>query len=480
MPNAKSTAGAAVATFLCVTLLSVYLWAGARPRYGGTVRLILQHRVSSLVPTDESDASTGQAGIGSLIFETLTQIDMQGHVRGWLATSWQAEAGGRVWQFQLRSANFHSGTPLSAATVAASLRAAGPDWKVSVNGRQTVTIETPVPSPHLPELLALQRFAIVRKMGDGTVEGTGPFKIGEWRPGEHALLTANDDYWGGRAYADAIDIHMGVSLREHLLERRLGPDHAAELGIDQVRTLEQSNQNLLLSRPADLLAVVFLQRSASAAPGKKQIDARIREAISLAVSRSAISNVLLQRKSVPARGLLPQWLTGYEFLLPGDTNLENARKLHAESGSNAPVTLAYDFADPVAKMVAERIAVDAREAGITVQPVADPHTNTPSERKTLNADAVLLRLPLQSLDPSAALAGLEQGLELGPEIHAAILSANRPEDLLDAERKAVEDHRVIPVVHVAQALWLNSNVHNWQMLPTGAWKLDQLWVEGTK
>src|SRR5581483_8701229 len=104
---------------------------------------------------------------------------------------------------------------------------------------------------------------------------------------------------------------MGVSLREHLLERRLGPDHAADLGIDQVRTLEQSNQNVLLSRPADLIAIVFLQRNSSAS-GKKQVDPRIREAISLAVSRSAISNVLLQRKSVPARGLLPQWLTGYE------------------------------------------------------------------------------------------------------------------------------------------------------------------------
>ena len=198
------------------------------------------------------------------------------------------------------------------------------------------------------------------------------------------------------------------------------------------------------------------------------------------MSRSAISNVLLQRKSAPARGLLPQWLTGYEFLLPAETNVENARKLRAEAGSNAPLTLAYDFADPAAKMVAERIAVDAREAGIIIQPLADPHTSTPSERKTLNADAVLLRLPLQSLDPTAALAGLEQGLELSPEIHAAILSANRPEELLEVERKAVEDHRIIPVVHVSQAMWLNSNVHNWQILPNGAWKLDQLWVEGTR
>ncbi len=476
-----------MATVLCaVVVMGSLAWAGSRPRYGGTVRVLLQHKVASLGPMDESAFPADHDRLSSLIFETLTQMDTQGHVRPCLANSWQAEAGGRVWQFQLRTANFHSGAPLASATVAASLKAASPEWKVSTNGKQTVVIETPVPAPHLPELLALLRYAIVKKMSDGTVEGTGPFKLSQWQPGERALFTANDDYWGGRAYPDAIDVHMGISLREHLLERHLGPDHAAELSIDQVRTLEQGNQNLLVSRPADLLAVVFLQRSflqqnqPATASSRKPVDPRIREAISMAMSRSAISNVLLQKKSVPARGLLPQWLTGYEFLLPSEASMENARKLRTEANSTAPVTLAYDFSDPVAKMVAERIAVDAREAGILVQLFGDPHTNTPSERKTLSADAVLLRLPLQYLDATAALSGLAAELELSPEISTAVLGANRPEDLLEVEHKALEDHRIIPVVHVSQALWLNSNVHNWQNLPNGFWKLDQLWIEGAK
>ncbi|HEV2987024.1 MAG TPA: ABC transporter substrate-binding protein [Candidatus Angelobacter sp.] len=484
--KANVNLGFAPVTFLCLRLLCLILlvpllWAGARPRYGGTVKMVLEHRVTSLVPTDESGYPVEQARIISLVFETLTQIDAQGHMRPCLANSWQAEAGGRVWQFQLRAASFHSGTPLSSATVAASLKVASTDWKISTSGRQSVTIETPAPSPHLPEMLALPRFAVARKLTDGTLDGTGPFKLSEWQPGEHAMLTANEDYWGGRAYPDAVDIRMGLSLREHLLEHRLGSDHAAELSVDQVRALEQSNQNLLMSRPADLMALVFLQRGTQVtAASRKMVDPRIREAISMAISRSAISNVLLQRRSAPARGLLPQWLTGYEFLLPAANSIENARKLRAEVASNSQLTLAYDFSDPVAKLVAERIAVDAREAGIFIQTLPDLHTNTALERKALSADAVLLRLPLQSLDAAAALAGLESGLELPVEINNAILSANRPEDLLEAERKALEDYRIVPVVHVSQALWLNNNVHNWQLLPNGVWKLDQLWVEGTK
>jgi hypothetical protein len=128
-------------------------------------------------------------------------------------------------------------------------------------------------------------------------------------------------------------------------------------------------------------------------------------------------------------------------------------------------------------MVAERIAVDAREAGITIQPYADPHVNTKSSRKTLNADAVLLRLPLRSLDPSAALAGIVDDLDLPADISNAVLSAKGRDDLLGVERKALADFRVLPVAHVSEALWLNSNVHNWQQLADGEWRLDQVWIE---
>src|SRR5437667_6262510 len=103
MVKTRPSTGSAVvtqlsATFLCATLVGPLLWAGARPRYGGTVRVVLQHKVASLVPTDESEYPGEQARLSSLVFETLTQIDAQGHVRPGLANSWQPESGGRVWQ----------------------------------------------------------------------------------------------------------------------------------------------------------------------------------------------------------------------------------------------------------------------------------------------------------------------------------------------------------------------------------------------
>lgn len=451
--------------------------ASSRPRYGGTVRVLLRHKITSLDPLQESDDPATRDRVAALIYETLTAIDGQGRTQPKLATSWQSDSAHRVWQFNLRAANFHDGTPLTATVVASSLKSADPEWRVIANSKQSVTVETPGPVPHLPELLALARFSIMKR--NGALIGTGPFTLTDWQPGDRALLTAFDGYWGGRSFPDSIEFRMGLSLREHLMERNLGLDHAVELGVDQVRALEPApaSQPVLVSRPADIVVLFFLQ---STVPSHKPIDPRIREALADSINRSAISNVLLQKKGTPAGGLLPQWLTGYEFLFPARQDMDRARKLRTDAGAVTPIVLAYDAFDPVMKTIAERIAVDAREATISVQPLGDLHVNSKSGRAALNADAVLLRIPLRSLDPTAALASMADDLTLPAETISAILRSGRPDELAEEERRALSGYRVVPVVHLSQVVWTNNNVHNWQQLPNGDWNLDQLWIEGTK
>ncbi len=166
-------------------------------------------------------------------------------------------------------------------------------------------------------------------------------------------------------------------MREQLLDRQLGYHTAAEIGVDQARPLEQNNQNIAYSRPSDLLVILFLQPDS---PRDVREESRwIRGYVkrfripSIALP-SAISSC--KRKPCPPTGLLPQWLTGYEFLFPGGMDLDRAKELRAEAAGLVivpPITLAYDFADPVSKLVAERIAVDAREAGVVVQPYGESH-----------------------------------------------------------------------------------------------------------
>jgi hypothetical protein len=115
-----------------------------------------------------------------------------------------------------------------------------------------------------------------------------------------------------------------------------------------------------------------------------------------------------------------------------------------------------------------------------VQPYAESHINSKTARNGINADAVLLRVPLESVDPQTAFAARIDDLGLFQESSSAILGASRPEDLFEIERKLLATNRVVPVAHIPQALWLNNNAHNWQQLVTGAWQLDQLWVEGAR
>ena len=457
--------------------------ASSRPRYGGTVRVLLRDRVNTLDPQGDEEHTAARDRISALIFETLTQMDALGQPQPRLATSWKADQSKRSWQFNLRLAEFHDGSTVTAQDVVASWVKISTGWKISALDKQTVIIETPAPVYHLPEMLALPKFAVVKRNPDNTIVGTGPYKISDWRPGERVTLAANEDYWGGRSFPDTVEIQLASTMREQLLERQLGPYAAAELGVDQVRPLEQNNQNISYSRPSDLLVVLFLQPdSPNTRPGRKPVDPRIREALSQSINRATISNFILQKKAAPANGLLPQWLTGYEFLFPGGMNMERAKELRAETASLVivpPISLAYDFADPVSKLIAERIAVDAREAGITVQPYGESHVTGLPVRGAGNADAVLLRIPLPSLEPSVALASTLDELALN-EPQSSPLNASRAEDLFEIERKALQNFRVVPVAHLSQAVWLNNSAHNWQQQPNGAWSLDQLWMEGPR
>lgn len=474
----RSRLQSAAASSLFLLCLCTWAHASTRPRYGGTVRVLLHDRVNTLDPAAEDDHPGSRDRISALVFETLTFLDEQGRARPRLAVSWTPDASRRTWRFRLRLASFHDGSPLAAADVAAVLARNAYGWRVTAADRQTVLIEAGSPVLHMAEALALPRFAIAKRLTDNSLAGTGPYMVREWQPGERALLAANEDYWGGKPYPDTIEFQMGATLREQLLQRQLGPFAAAELPLDQLRTLEQGNQNVSLSRASDLMVLLFLQPAS-----RRPVDPRVREALANAVNRAAVSTFILQKHGMPASGLLPQWLTGYEFLFPGGMNLDRARGLRAEAAGLviiSPIALAYDFSDPVAKLAAERIAVDAREAGLTVQPYGEAHINNRNARSSLNADAVLLRIPLASLEPSVALAAVAEELGLPADIGIAALSASRPEDLYDVEGKTLEDFRVIPIAHVSQALWLNSSVHNWVQQPTGAWDLDQVWVEGTR
>lgn len=477
-------------------LLAVpFAFGGTRPHYGGTLRVQSRDVVTSIDGVWTSPNTVLRQQLCSLLFDRLSVVDDLGKAHPSLAT-WSGDPQQRIWEFELRPGIFFaSGSRLTSADVAAAISKAAPLWKVSTQRESAVVIDTGTRTPNLPELLALPEFSITKTDTDGSILGTGPFRIETFQPARRIVLTVNDDYWGGRPYLDKIDITMGGSVREELINRRLDLDDIVELSLDQARTVgygAQANPSgfqaprLSASQPSDLYALVFFRAAAGASgpgstPKAPTDDPRLREAIALTIDRTAISRVLLQKQAEAAPSLLPQWMTGYSFLFASQPDLERARRLRDEAFRNAPVSipLAYDASDNVARAIAERIAVNAREANITFQTFGEKSLTLDSAMNT-GAQAVLVRMPLASSSAVAALADLEIRTGTTSGVIALVESASAPESIYAAERASLDGFRVLPVADVPQIYWLSQRVRDWAPPSFGGWRLENTWVDGER
>src|SRR5579864_8235067 len=88
----------AISSFM---LLAAGAYGGSRPRYGGTVRILLHDRVLSIDPLSDEDRPAARDRMAALAFENLTAIDAQGRLRPELAVSWHADQSKRGWRFSM-------------------------------------------------------------------------------------------------------------------------------------------------------------------------------------------------------------------------------------------------------------------------------------------------------------------------------------------------------------------------------------------
>ena len=164
--------------------LAIAAPARTRPHYGGTLRVAIGEAPASLDPAESKRGGSAMLpSLSRLIFDTLVTLDARGQAQPALSPSWQADPGNQRWQFSIRrGVTFHDGTAVSSDAVAASLRAANPDWKVFAAG-EAVVVECDAPTPDLPAVLALPRYGIAKRTG-GKVVGSWPIRHRPLGPGK--------------------------------------------------------------------------------------------------------------------------------------------------------------------------------------------------------------------------------------------------------------------------------------------------------
>lgn len=429
--------------------------AATRPQYGGTLRIIMRASPMSLDPADAAQPdSFGRRSLTALIFDTLVTTDENARPQPSLAASWQTSSGGRRWQFRIRrGVSFHDGTALNGEIVAASLRVANPSWTVSVDG-DSVVIERAGSDAELLAELALPRNAIAKRNADNTLSGTGPFKVADWQPGKKLALAADENCWHGRPFLDAIEIEMGKSFRDQMTALELGKADLAEVAPEQTHHMSQEGRRVASSVPVELLALVFTRDAAS--PEEKLL----REALAHSVERSSIRSVLLQGAGQPAGGILPNWMSGYGFVFPTDADLPQARQARERVRVVPSWTLGYDASDAMVRLVAERIALNAKDAGLSLQPSA-----------AANADLRFVRIPLASPDPWIALADVA-ALAGAPGIE----KTGTVDDLYASEVALLSTRRVIPLFHLPVSYAASATLNHWSVRPDGSWTVADAWL----
>jgi peptide/nickel transport system substrate-binding protein len=439
------------------SLLVSLVYGATRPQYGGTAHVLLRSAPNSLDPASPEAEAFTAGNVLNLMYDTLIAIDDNGKLQPALALSWQAAYDHRHWYFQLRpGVNFDDGSRLTGEIVAASLRQVN-SWTVVAQG-DSISIGVEEPGDFLPAELALPKNAIVKR-GEGVPHGTGPFRVADWQPGRRLLLNANEDYWGGRPFLNSLEIEFAKPYRDQEMALELRRAELVEVAPEQARRMEAAGRHTTSSQPIELVALVFSRAS------QATNESRLREALRLCIDRKTIRDVLFGGEGALAGGILPNWISGYEFLFPADTNVTKAQEDRG-AVNQAPVwTVGYNPGDALSQVIAERIALNAREVGLRVQVSAGT-----------NADLQLVRVRLQSSDAAVALKTVAGQLGLTtPKLDNPSVQA-----LYQAESSLLQSQKIIPLLHVPVVYGLNPNLKGWSARRDGSWRMAEVWIIGPR
>jgi ABC-type transport system substrate-binding protein len=345
--------------------------------------------------------------------------------------------------------------------------------------------------------------------------GTGPFRVTSWEAGKRAVLAENEEFREGRPFVDSIEISMGRAAHDRLVDLELSKTDLTEIAPQDARRAAEQGVRVSASQPDELLALVFVGGNAAPnaataasarstgkvsgqAAGQKSGSAKgparggaaeqaMGQALSLAIDRVAIVNFILQKTGEPAGGLLPQWSSGTAFLfsaaVPTEADLTHAKELWKEIAAAGPLVLGYDSADPLQQSVAERIVVNAKEAGMAVraEAIAGAANSRDAALRAAYVDVQLVRWRMSSPLPGDALRSFLARIYSGPlaGVEAgAFPEAASPEDIYKQQRAVLSTYRVVPLIWLPQVYGLSARVRDWKApAPGESWPLADVWLD---
>jgi ABC-type transport system substrate-binding protein len=297
---------------------------------------------------DYDPATTYSSG-NKLVFSGLVSFDPHLNLTPDLAETWDVSDDGTVYTFHLReAAKFHDGRFVTATDVIYSWeRAASPELGSEtvltylgdivgvreMNAGQAdhisglkaiddltlqVTIDAPKPY-FLLKLTYPTAFVVDKKnveSGEDWVRkpnGTGPYRLTEWRSNEYILYEANLDFYLAPPSIPYMVVKLYAGDDVRLFETGDVDVAGVDLySVDRMLDPEEPLHNQLVTGVD--LCTGYVTFDTSQPPFD---DVNVRKAFSMAFDRQRYIDVVLRGRALPAIGLFPPGLPGFNYELKG-------------------------------------------------------------------------------------------------------------------------------------------------------------------
>jgi peptide/nickel transport system substrate-binding protein len=316
-------------------------WLGAAlaqeaGKAGGTLRVGMAAPNTTLDPHVQSNAANN--AVTSHIFDALITNDARSRPKPGLAESWRL-LDDRHWEFRLRAARFSDGADFTAEDAIVSLQRANDtpstaSFRTYTRGIRSMTapdprrllIETTAPDPLLLNSLGRLRIigagyrdAPTTEFNNGNAAiGTGPLVLQDYLPNNHLRLTRNDDWWGGRLPWKEVELRLipddGARLTALLsgevdiieaLPAQGAERVAAKSGFHLIRGISSRFVYFAMDQKREISP--FITDHAGQPLSKNPLrDRRVRQALSMAISREELAGQVMEGQAVVASQFLPK------------------------------------------------------------------------------------------------------------------------------------------------------------------------------
>lgn len=359
---------------------------GGAPTAGGAIT------VAQVTEPDTTDplmtSSLAGYNLFYAVFDRLTAFDDSGKLKPGLASSWKHNADFTVWDFTLQpGVTFHDGEPLKASDVVFSYETvkktptSGNSFFVAVMKKAEATSDDVVRFtldqsfsawPAQASAISIVPETVYTALGtEGFAKapvGTGPFRFVSWQRGVDYVVEKNADYWGPKPSLEKITFSLVSAEDGRVNGVQSGSLNVGLVPPNQVPTVEGSGTAKIATKAAN--EVTFLGINSTTGP---LADARVRQALSLAVDRSAIVDNLLGGLGTLNGALVAPSVTGYVEGVPAPAyDPAKATALLQEAGySGEEITFEYatDGRIPLSTEIAQALAGYWGKVGVKIKMV---------------------------------------------------------------------------------------------------------------